>query len=387
MTTFDEEFTETITHTDTLRSSDWASLAETLSIIDPDTDGVRAYPYVVSETINITPTAAYALYITRLISEVVSLSDPAVPLFAWARVLTDSVSLADSIQLTDVLALLDTINLTPTAAYLSGVALVENFGISEAIVGSALRLVTVAELMTFAENFANFIDGTIIDALTLIGTVVRTKLVPGALTETVEFADVAARSLIIRVTAPETLEITHTQVLQAIYKPTIEDGFEIAAAFLNTDDSFTTWAVNTNTGAVTEYLDFNFNSFAMMGNRYIGISDTGVYELNGDDDAGDDIIAAVKSGWLQFAGAKFTSFKGIYLGMRAERGSEMYLKLTTGDDKSYTYLVTVKDMETTRVYMGKGLRARYFAFELITTGQDFDLDTIEFIPIAAERRV
>ena len=44
-------------------------------------------------------------------------------------------------------------------------------------------------------------------------------------------------------------------------------------------------------------------------------------------------------------------------------------------------------MKTTKVNLGKGLRARYFAFELVSTGQDFDLDTLEFIPLVAQRRV
>jgi hypothetical protein len=39
------------------------------------------------------------------------------------------------------------------------------------------------------------------------------------------------------------------------------------------------------------------------------------------------------------------------------------------------------------VQVGKGLRARYFALELVTTGQDFDLDTIEVVPLLNARRV
>ena len=61
--------------------------------------------------------------------------------------------------------------------------------------------------------------------------------------------------------------------------------------------------------------------------------------------------------------------------------------METGDGKTYTYAVVGKDMQTTKVHMGKGLRARYFAFELISTGQDFDLDDIEFMPLVAQRRV
>jgi hypothetical protein len=44
-------------------------------------------------------------------------------------------------------------------------------------------------------------------------------------------------------------------------------------------------------------------------------------------------------------------------------------------------------MITTRVQVGKGLRARYYAFELETVdGQDFDLESIEFVPLVVQRR-
>ena len=58
-----------------------------------------------------------------------------------------------------------------------------------------------------------------------------------------------------------------------------------------------------------------------------------------------------------------------------------------GDGKTYTYQTVVQDMQSTKVRLGKGLRARYFAFELISTGPDFDLDTVEFLPLVAQRRV
>jgi hypothetical protein len=44
-------------------------------------------------------------------------------------------------------------------------------------------------------------------------------------------------------------------------------------------------------------------------------------------------------------------------------------------------------MRSTKFHMGKGQRSRYFAFELISAGQDFDLDTLEFVPLVVQRRV
>jgi hypothetical protein len=49
--------------------------------------------------------------------------------------------------------------------------------------------------------------------------------------------------------------------------------------------------------------------------------------------------------------------------------------------------VSTRSMRSTKVHMGKGQRARYFSFELISTGGDFDLDTLEFVPIVVQRRV
>ena len=64
------------------------------------------------------------------------------------------------------------------------------------------------------------------------------------------------------------------------------------------------------------------------------------------------------------------------------------LKLITGDDQTYVYGVTAQHMRTTRVNLGKGLRSRYFRFELINAdGKDFSMNAIEFIPLVMQRRI
>jgi hypothetical protein len=147
----------------------------------------------------------------------------------------------------------------------------------------------------------------------------------------------------------------------------------------------TTWAVNARTGGVTEYRNFAFNSFAPSGNKYLGANADGLFELNGDTDDGDDIIAHVRSGFFQLGGSRFSSIKTAYLGMHAE--GKVYLRILLGEGRLTTYRVTAKPMQTTKVPMGKGLRTRYFAFEFESVGQDFDLDAVEFVPLVMERRV
>jgi hypothetical protein len=170
-----------------------------------------------------------------------------------------------------------------------------------------------------------------------------------------------------------------------VFNAELSDTIEVAGAYLGPNGSVTTWAMNTRSGAVTEYQNYAFNSFARVGNKYLGATDDGLYELLGDDDDGTDIIATIRSGFAQWSGTHLGSFKAAYL---AVAGAGAYvLRVITRDGKTYNYQVSAQDGRTVKVNMGKGLRSRYFAFELVTAGQDFDLDTLEFIPLVADRRV
>jgi len=236
----------------------------------------------------------------------------------------------------------------------------------------------------------NFYSGVLADTMQISPSQIATYRARPTASDQVNISDALGHKLVLRVIAEEGVELTAAETLNLIYRPELVEGIEITAGYVSPDDSFTTWVVNTLNGAVTNYEDFTFNSFARMGQKYVGASSDGIYELNGDDDAGTDIIATVKSGLAQMVGqSRFTQFRGAYLGVRSdvEGKHKFFMKLETGDGVERTYGVNVKNMETTKIHLGKGLRARYFSFELTSTGQDFDLDTVEFVPILASRRV
>ena len=224
------------------------------------------------------------------------------------------------------------------------------------------------------------------EAIGLAGTLQGATLFDRLIEDTAAVGDtITDAPLLMQVVAHETLEITATEALQMFYAGTLSDEVQVTALYPSISGSITTWALNTKTGALTEYADYAFNSFARLGDRYMGAADDGLYELTGDTDDGRDIIAEIESGLAQISGSRFTSFRAAYLAVRG--GGRFVLRLETGDGKVYNYAVTADHMETTKVHLGKGLRARYFSFTLISAGQDFDLEALEFVPIAARRRV
>jgi hypothetical protein len=281
--------------------------------------------------------------------------------------LTSGVGLALSQQATLSIAILEELGLLP-------------------VLGPMLKYGKVmSETVGVAAALERFLGASLTSGVGMTSVLTGNAHKPATLTQGIGVAPAQAHQLVLKVTAEEDIGLNDINVLQLLYSPEISEGIELSAAYLSPGNSITTWAINTRTGAVTEYSNYAFNSFARLGDKYVGATSDGLYELLGDDDDGTDIIAQIKSGFAQWAGTKFTLFKSAYLGVRGE--GEFILRLITGEGQTYDYEVSTRDMRSTKVHMGKGLRARYFRFELISTGQDFDLESIEFVPLVADRRV
>jgi hypothetical protein len=191
--------------------------------------------------------------------------------------------------------------------------------------------------------------------------------------------------LVLQLTGDLTLSLD--QLVHMLYKgDPLLDEVVITALYISPSGTTTTWAVNTRTNAVTEYMNYNFNSFALLNGRYIASSPAGLYELDGDTDNGTSIISELMSGYFQFNEKKMFGIKGAYVAIRG--GGRFYLKLISGDGREYVYeLKAQPNFMTTKVRIGKGIKTTYMAFDLVTEGQDFDLDSLEFIPMTSGRRV
>lgn len=265
------------------------------------------------------------------------------------------------------------------------IVVAERLGLLETLVPSATLGVLVRQGVRLSDTLRRFLSADAVDGVEIAETFIYKYAFDRPINEQVRLSEALTPRLLLRILCADEIGVDAAGVLKMIFAGTVAEGFELAAAHVAPNGTVTTWAVNTRTGATTEYGNYEFNSFGQIGHRYLGTSRHGLYELNGDTDDGDLIIAQLRSGYAQFNGSRFTGFKAVYLGMRAN--GEFVLKLETGTGESTHYNVVAQDMQTTKVQVGKGLRARYFAFELISAGQDFDLDTIEFVPMPAQRRV
>jgi hypothetical protein len=296
-----------------------------------------------------------------------------------------------------------TIGVEPLTDVLRGIIVRDTVGVDETLDPTTTYGVLLQQLITLRSSLGTQIPVemadnvglavaltthsavTVADELGVDPALLGVSLRRGIISEDVGIEPLETPQLVLRATVDEGVGIEPLEALGMLFAAEVVEGVELTAAYLAPNGSFTTWAMNTRTGAVSEYADFAFNSFAQIGNTYLGASSAGLYELRGDDDDGADIIARIKSGFMQFGGTRLSRLKSAYIAARGE--GAFVLRIIDGEDRQYDYAVDTRNQRSTKVHMGKGQRSRYFAFELISEGQDFDLDTLEFVPIMVERRV
>lgn len=147
------------------------------------------------------------------------------------------------------------------------------------------------------------------------------------------------------------------------------------------------WAVNTETGGSSRYQGYGYDSFATVNGRHLGVRANGIYLLEGDTDAGQPIHAGVHLGLQDFGTSQLKQLSNVYLGVSATGG--LFIKVGMGEEE-YTYAARRVDpnLKTQRFDLGRGLRSNYFSFELVNDGgADFELEKIEFVAVASDRRI
>lgn len=278
---------------------------------------------------------------------------------------------------------------------------------------------TIATAIRFHDGLARFLGGNLTQGLAVHASVASTWQFVRQITQSFAIHPSFSRWVVYKIQLASGVNFTDAQILKMLYKGDhLLDTLVMSVAYADPGGGFTTWAINTRTGAVTEYANYVFNSMAKMGHHFLGADHTGLWRLDGELDGSLAVPTDIKSGLMNLGGSHFTSFKAIYLGIVVKDNAEDFiLKIvapgppassavqiavgpkppgwpaseawppTQNNDRSYVYKFHPNDTQTSKVPLGKGLRSRYFSWELITAGADYDLDGIEFVPIITQRRI
>lgn len=152
---------------------------------------------------------------------------------------------------------------------------------------------------------------------------------------------------------------------------------------------FPALVMHTETGSLTQYANYPFNSFATFNGVYLGASAEGLFTLEGETDNGAKIPAFARVGITDFGTSYLKRVDRCYVGYRTD--GNLVLRVYTDEVTQRDYLLraTGKDgLHGNHARIGRGLRARYWQFEVQNqNGANFELNAIELKPTHLRRRV
>lgn len=205
---------------------------------------------------------------------------------------------------------------------------------------------------------------------------------------------VLATQLVMNADVPSDASVSDTMAIQQVLEAAVPsfmtmDAYVPAYDGTSVNDSTgdTAWVVNWDSQASAKYENYNFTSFAKIGQYHYGVKPDGIYLLEGDDDEGSPIHASVSFGKLDFGSMFKKRVPYAYMGVSST--GQMFLKVTANNE-TYTYAArrADDDLRAQRVDLGRGLSATYLEFELYNSnGADFELGSVEFSFIPLTRKI
>lgn len=153
--------------------------------------------------------------------------------------------------------------------------------------------------------------------------------------------------------------------------------------------NFSTLAMHTETKALWQYDNFQFNSYAKFNGMYLAAGQGGLFTLGGDTDDGALIDAAARVGITDFGTSYLKRVDRAYVGYRTT--GNLVIRVFTDEVHVRDYLLQTslaRGLHGNHTRIGKGLAARYWQFEVRNMhGSQFELNIIELKPTHLRRRI
>lgn len=145
--------------------------------------------------------------------------------------------------------------------------------------------------------------------------------------------------------------------------------------------------VNLSNTAITQFCNYNFNSFCKIGDKHYGANDSGIFELDGTDDAGTDIDAFFELILSDFGISNIKRIRSVFVGGEANGKLTLTLKDDENNSRTYNLVLTSSSKQSSsKVDVGRDGQGRYWQVRVDNTnGVYFAIDSIELLAIILGR--
>jgi hypothetical protein len=145
--------------------------------------------------------------------------------------------------------------------------------------------------------------------------------------------------------------------------------------------------INLENNSISQYADFNFNSMTKFGDKYIGASENGIFELVGETDNEYEIYAFIESPISDFLSSNQKRIRFLLIGCEVYGQLLVTVQHEGQFNREYTVTPVSVAERDIRVPVGTNGKGRYWMFRIENVdGSDFSIDSLEAMFTLLERR-
>lgn len=170
----------------------------------------------------------------------------------------------------------------------------------------------------------------------------------------------------------------------------IVETLDTASYIIARDTNATAWVLNTESGAVSRFDNFDFNSLATNAGIMFGASAEGLYVIAGDKDEDRDVSTNVTTGFMDLGSDMRKRVSDVYFGYT---GGQMkaVVEAYNGPTDNYLFEDTFREGDAprnNRIKTGRGLTSRYWRISMQNiAGEAFKLQDVTLNVAESKRRL
>ena len=144
--------------------------------------------------------------------------------------------------------------------------------------------------------------------------------------------------------------------------------------------------INSKIRATTQYTNWNFNSMVKFGDKFIGASDDGLFEICNDRDDGVPIGAYFEPITTDFGISAPKRMRYMYFGFEANGGMRIDVSVDQQAARTYDIPAHKTGQQRTRISIGRDGKGRYWSFRIKNiNGANFSFDSVEVLPVVRQQ--
>lgn len=307
--------------------------------------------------------------------------------------IVDTAAFVDAVKLAFAVNIQDVVNLTASATghYTLTALVIEQMKIY-GVASSTLEAINMlSDAIKLKDTADRAFVAVIHDAVNLGENIEGHLNAIAQALDTLAVEDVLSQSVVVVKAITDAVNLADNFSLSAVLNAMITDQVDFKISFGTDFGVFETWVINSETGAPSRYDTFDFNSYANRRGLSLGANDSGLYQLDNDDDEGQEINASFTTGKLRFNTSLLTNVHSVYIAFSAT--GKMALKVVSEQngkpiERWYQLEGNPGEAREGRFKLGRGSKSPFWQFTLVNiTGADFNIDEMDYDVIRLSRRV